>query len=79
MLECCPSAELHDAKHQPDIKNGSQIGMPLAEFTDRAWEGLVAGKDSIPVGMSERAWENVELPRIQAFEGMRKAMAAQKN
>lgn len=27
-------AELHDEKHQPDIKNGSSIGMPLAEFTD---------------------------------------------
>lgn len=26
--------ELHDAKHQPDIKDGHKIGMPLAQFTD---------------------------------------------
>ena len=25
-------AELHDEKHQPDIKNGSQIGMPLFDL-----------------------------------------------
>ena len=27
-------AELHDEKHQPDIKDGGSIGMPLDEFTD---------------------------------------------
>lgn len=26
--------ELHDEKHQPDIKNGRQVGMPLDEFTE---------------------------------------------
>lgn len=37
VIEIFPPAvqtELHDEKHQPDIKNGSQMGMPLAEFTD---------------------------------------------
>ena len=28
------SAELHDAKHQPDIKDGGSMGMPLDEFTE---------------------------------------------
>ena len=28
------SAELHDTKHQPDIKDGGSIGMPLDEFTE---------------------------------------------
>lgn len=27
-------AELHDEKHQPDIKNGRNIGMPLGDFTE---------------------------------------------
>jgi hypothetical protein len=27
-------AELHDARHQPDIKDGGSIGMPLDQFTN---------------------------------------------
>lgn len=37
VIEILPPAvqtELHDAKHQPDIKDGHKIGMPLADFTD---------------------------------------------
>lgn len=37
VIEIFPPAvqtELHDEKHQPDIKNGRFLGMPLAEFTD---------------------------------------------
>lgn len=36
VIEVYPPAvqtELHDERHQPDIKNGRQMGMPLAEFT----------------------------------------------
>jgi short-subunit dehydrogenase involved in D-alanine esterification of teichoic acids len=38
VVELYPPAvqtELHDEKHQPDIKNGGQIGMPLDEFIDK--------------------------------------------
>lgn len=31
--------ELHDAKHQPDIKDGGKMGMPLDEYTERTWKG----------------------------------------
>lgn len=37
VIEIYPPAvqtELHDEKHQPDIKNGRSFGMPLDEFTD---------------------------------------------
>jgi short-subunit dehydrogenase involved in D-alanine esterification of teichoic acids len=37
VIEIYPPAvqtELHDEKHQPDIKNGRSIGMPLDEFTN---------------------------------------------
>ena len=46
------AAELHDEKHQPDIKNGRQIGIPLNEFTDKAYAGLAAGQDQVPVGLA---------------------------
>lgn len=35
VIEIYPPAvqtELHDERHQPDIKNGRQMGMPLADF-----------------------------------------------
>lgn len=44
IVEVLPPAvqtELHDAKHQPDIKDGGNYGMPLAEFVDEAWKGYV--------------------------------------
>lgn len=37
VIEIYPPAvqtELHDEKHQPDIKNGHLLGMPLDEFTN---------------------------------------------
>lgn len=37
VIEIYPPAvqtELHDEKHQPDIKNGRSLGMPLDEFTN---------------------------------------------
>ena len=55
-IEILPPAvqtELHDEEKQPDIKNGRSFGMPLEEFTEKAWAGLQEGKDQIPVGLSE--------------------------
>lgn len=62
------TAELHDAKHQPDIKDGRSIGMPLNEFTDAAWAGLRDGKDSIPVGSSQMGFDALEPSRKKIFE-----------
>ncbi|KAJ5769332.1 hypothetical protein N7520_003891 [Penicillium odoratum] len=48
LLEIYPPAvqtELHDAKHQPDLRDGHLIGMPLQEFVDEVWERLVEGKE----------------------------------
>lgn len=53
IIELCPPAvqtELHDEKHQPDIKQGALIGMPLGEFIDEAWEGLEKGDEQIYIG-----------------------------
>ena len=38
VVELLPPAvqtELHDERHQPDLKNGRAMGMPLDEFTDQ--------------------------------------------
>ncbi|MCJ1340409.1 hypothetical protein MMC09_005704 [Bachmanniomyces sp. S44760] len=77
VIEMFPPAvqtELHDAKHQPDIKNGGQIGMPLNQFIDEAYAGFAAGKDQIPVGTAADAFEKFEITRQEAFQDMTKAM-----
>ena len=53
LVEVFPPAvqtELHDEKHQPDLVNGGQIGMPLEVFTGLMWEGLQNGDDEVYVG-----------------------------
>ena len=70
VVEIIPPAvqtELHDEKHQPDIKNGRLIGMPLDEFTDAAYQGLVEGLDQIPVGMSKKIFDAFETKRQEIF------------
>ncbi|KAL1799535.1 hypothetical protein ACET3X_003572 [Alternaria dauci] len=71
VIEIFPPAvqtELHDAKHQPDIKDGGNIGMPLSEFTDEAWKGLVEGKDQIPVGFVGKAFDAFENKRQEMYK-----------
>ncbi|KZO91855.1 short-chain dehydrogenase/oxidoreductase [Calocera viscosa TUFC12733] len=82
VIEVFPPAvqtELHDEKHQPDIKNGRSIGMPLAEFTAEAWAGLLAGEDDIPVGpIVQLNYEKIDKPRQEAmnrFLGMMRKQA----
>ena len=56
LVEVFPPAvqtELHDERHQPDLQNGGALGMPLAEFTERVYSGLVRGDDQFAIGPSE--------------------------
>ena len=53
VVEIFPPAvqtELHDAKHQPDIKDGNKMGMPLDEFTKETYQALAGGYEQIPIG-----------------------------
>jgi len=86
VMEILPPAvqtELHDAKHQPDIKDGKNIGMTMDEFMGEAWQGLCEGKEDVPVGTSKRSYgekgDGWEVKRQEAFkgmvEGMKKMMA----
>ncbi|MCJ1407091.1 hypothetical protein MMC19_001161 [Ptychographa xylographoides] len=82
IIELFPPAvqtELHDAKHQPDIKDGGNIGMPLDEFTNEAYDGLAAGNEQVPVGMSKKSFDTWESQRQQQFHGMIKAMSGGKS
>ena len=58
------TAELHDEKHQPDIKNGRSIGMPLDDFVEEAYDGLAAGKEEVAV-QTAKQWYNVFEPQRQ--------------
>ena len=67
MLIHSVTAELHDEKHQPDIKNGGSIGIPLAEFTDKAYEGLAAGKEEVTVQQAKQWYDKFEPQRQEIF------------
>ncbi|KAL8951304.1 MAG: hypothetical protein Q9183_007467, partial [Haloplaca sp. 2 TL-2023] len=62
--------ELHDEKHQPDIKNGRQMGMPIDQFTNEAYDGLAAGKEEVLVGKSADWYKAFEPQRQEVFRQM---------
>ncbi|KAI3325700.1 NAD(P)-binding protein [Xylariaceae sp. AK1471] len=47
--------ELHDTNHQPDLKNGDHIGMPLDQYTEALYKGLKGGGEQVATGHAE-AW-----------------------
>lgn len=65
LVEVFPPAvqtELHDTKHQADMQNGGDLGMPLQPFVERMYAGLVKGDDQFAVGpaealLAEGGWE----------------------
>lgn len=49
--------------------------MPLDQFTQEAYDGLAAGKEQVPVGMSKQSFDTWEAERQKQFHGMIEAMA----
>lgn len=79
VIEIFPPAvqtELHDEKHQPDIKNGRAMGMPLDEFTEASWSRLVKGEEQIPIGFVEGAFKKFEEARQETFHMLIKMVKA---
>lgn len=73
VLEIYPPAvqtELHDAKHQPDLKDGHLIGMPLQEFIDEIWDRLVQGEEQIPIGSARDVFNAFEVKRQELYRDM---------
>lgn len=81
VIELAPPAvqtELHDEKHQPDIKNGASFGMPIDEFTNEAWEGLNSGKEEIAVGFAKNSYDAIEPKRQEIFQRILKMTQSQR-
>lgn len=73
VIEIYPPAvqtELHDAKHQPDLKDGHMIGMPLQQFVDETWIKLSSGEDQIPVGSAKEIFDAFETKRQEVYQSM---------
>ncbi|KAI9728257.1 MAG: hypothetical protein M1834_007750 [Cirrosporium novae-zelandiae] len=73
IIELLPPAvqtELHDEKHQPQIKNGREIGMPLAEFLEEAYSALARGEMEIAVGEAREGQEALEPERRRLMREM---------
>lgn len=73
VLEIYPPAvqtELHDPKHQPDLKDGHLIGMPLQEFIDEVWTRLSKGEEQIPVGSAQEIFNAFEVKRQDMYQQM---------
>ncbi|KAJ5605218.1 hypothetical protein N7510_010372 [Penicillium lagena] len=73
VLEIYPPAvqtELHDTRHQPDLKDGHLIGMPLQEFIDEMWARLSNGEDQILVGSAKDVFNAFETKRQELYQQM---------
>ncbi|KAI0382464.1 putative short-chain dehydrogenase/oxidoreductase [Hypomontagnella monticulosa] len=73
VVEVFPPAvqtELHDERHQPDMVNGGEIGMPLAAYTERMYEGLQKGDEQFAIGHAEDWFKEggFEAQRAKIFE-----------
>ncbi|KAI1385562.1 NAD(P)-binding protein [Hypoxylon trugodes] len=62
--------ELHDTKHQPDLVNGGDLGMPLDQFIDAMYAGLEKGDQQFAVGPAQQFLEEggFEAQRVKAFQ-----------
>ncbi|KAF2435647.1 short-chain dehydrogenase/ reductase-like protein [Tothia fuscella] len=81
IIELIPPAvqtELHDAKHQPELKDAGPIGMPLDEYIDETWKGMDNGDVQIVVGeVVKKAADSWEKERQENFSQLAKMMAGQ--
>lgn len=80
VVEVFPPAvqtELHDEKHQPDLQNGGEIGMPLAAFTDAMYAELEKGDEQFAIGPAQEWLQNgFEAERQKLFEQQQVAVKA---
>ncbi|KAJ6262264.1 hypothetical protein Dda_3070 [Drechslerella dactyloides] len=80
VLEILPPAvqtELHDEVHQPDIKDGGKLGMPIDEFTEETWNALIEGNEhnEFPIGFGKVVYKAIETPRRTFMQKLPQAPA----
>lgn len=69
VIEIFPPAvqtELHDWFEDKEV--GRAWGMPLDEFTDKAWEKLSAGEEQPAIGLADMAFARFESARQAMFQ-----------
>jgi short-subunit dehydrogenase involved in D-alanine esterification of teichoic acids len=80
VVEVFPPAvqtELHDEKHQPDMKNGGEIGMPLDQFIEQTYAKLEKGDEEFAVGHAQEWLDSgFEAERRSLFGKQQVAMKA---
>lgn len=77
VVEIYPPAvqtELHDTKHQPDLKDGHLIGMTLDDFIDEVWAKLQNGEEQIAVGSAQKIFDAFEIKRQELYKEMTKML-----
>jgi short-subunit dehydrogenase involved in D-alanine esterification of teichoic acids len=70
VIELFPPAvqtELHDTKHQPDLKDGHLMGMPLDEYINETWTSFVQGEEQIAVGGAKEIFDAFEPKRQEIY------------
>lgn len=71
VVEIYPPAvqtELHDTKHQPDLKDGHLIGMPLDQFIEETWDKLMQGDEQVSVGSAKEMFDSFGGKRQTAYQ-----------
>ncbi|OTB13328.1 hypothetical protein K445DRAFT_368755 [Daldinia sp. EC12] len=71
VIEILPPAvktELHSQQAELVAIGQGDIGIPVEQFTDEAWEGLVRGDEEIPVGQIKERFETIEGPKRAPFQ-----------
>jgi hypothetical protein len=68
--------ELHDERHQPDLKDGHKIGMPLQQFIDETYDELVKGDDHFGIGMAKATIDGWEKERVDLFHKQAEVITA---
>lgn len=70
VIEIFPPAvqtELHDTKHQPDLKDGHLMGMPLNDYIKETWASFTQGKEQIIVAATQGVFDSFEPKRQEIF------------
>ncbi|KAL1974869.1 hypothetical protein VTN31DRAFT_5073 [Thermomyces dupontii] len=70
VVEIFPPAvqtELHDERHQPHLKDGGKIGMPLQQFIDETYEELLKGDEQFGIGLAKVTVDGWEKERVNLF------------
>lgn len=77
VVEVLPPAvqtELHGLQEELRARGPTDFGMPIEEFTEECWAGLVRADEEVPVGVAREMFIKGEDEKRKAFEDLVKWM-----